>query len=466
MADRTKVVFVEPAGSHSNVFAHYMTIPMLGPLVLGTIAQQAGFDVTILNENLLRRHIQADEIADADVLCLSCMTATVERGKEIARQYRQLRRSSGRPSRSIIGGIHASMIPEDCVQDFDQVFVGEAESKLVDLLEGRITEKIVYGERVENLDAAPIPNFRLLKKWRRVHYWPILTSRGCPYNCTFCSVTEMFGRGYRTKSIDRVMQEVQSCEAGWVFFVDDHFVVNKKRTREFIEAWNARGFRKAWSCQLRAEVSRDVDLVRDMRDAGCRTVYIGFESINPATLKEIRKNQTVEDIRNSIHTFKSHAINVHGMFMFGSDSDTSEVFRHTSDFCRKAGLTSVQYLILTPLPGTVLFKQIEDERRFLHKDWRYYDAMHVVFQPKQLTPSELQQGMIECFEDFYTYTGAVNESVNLLYRTILSAIQKAYRKSYFPSVAPMVVKIFGRSIVKSWLRFNRPYLQYLDDVSR
>lgn len=466
MADRTKVIFVEPTGSHSNVFAHYMTIPMLGPLVLGTIAEQAGFDVEILNENLLRRRVRPDEIVAADILCLSCMTATIQRGKELSRQYKQLREKLGKPSRSIIGGIHASMIPEDCIDDFDQVFVGEAEGKLVDLLEGRITDKIVYGERVEDLDAAPIPNFKLLKKWKRVHYWPIMTSRGCPYNCTFCSVTEMFGRGYRTKSIARVMEEVQACEAGWVFFVDDHFVVNKKRTREFIKAWNASGTTKDWSCQLRAEVSRDKDLVRDMRDAGCRTVYIGFESINPATLLEIKKNQTVEDIRNSIRTFKDHAINVHGMFMFGSDSDTKEVFQTTSDFCHSAGLTSVQYLILTPLPGTVLFRQIEDEGRFLHKDWRYFDAMHVVYQPKQLTPSELQQGMIECFTDFYTYTGAVNESINLLHDTIRAAIRKLYRRAYFPSVAPLVVKVFGKSIVKSWLRFNRPYLKYLNEISR
>jgi radical SAM superfamily enzyme YgiQ (UPF0313 family) len=157
---------------------------------------------------------------------------------------------------------------------------------------------------------------------------------------------------------------------------------------------------------------------------------------------------------------------VHGMFMFGSDSDTKDVFQYTSDFCNKAGLTSVQYLILTPLPGTVLFKQIEDEGRFLHKDWRYFDAMHVVYKPKQLTPSELQKGMIECFCDFYTYTGAINESLNLLYGTLKTAVQRLNRRAYFPSIAPFVNKLFGKSIVKSWLRFNRPYLKYLNDISR
>ncbi len=464
MAER--VVFVEPTGSFSNVFAYYMTIPMLGPLVLGTIAEQAGYDVAILNENLLRRHIRPEELADVDILCVSSMTATVERGKEIARQYRALRQAAGKPARAIIGGIHASMIPDDVTADFDQVFVGEAETKILDVLRERIRDKIVYGERAADLDAAPIPNFKLLKNWKKVHYWPILTSRGCPYDCTFCSVTQMFGRGYRTKSVERVMEEVRACETGWIFFVDDHFVVNKKRTRAILQAMRREKIHKDWSCQLRAEVSRDEELVREMRSTGCRTVYIGLESINPASLIEINKKQTVDDIRDSVRIFKQNAINVHGMFMFGSDSDRPDVFRHTSDFCRRSGLTSVQYLILTPLPGTVLYRKIEEEGRLLHRDWRYYDAMHVVFQPKQLTPIELQQGMIECFSDFYTYAGAVNESINLVYESCRALVRRLWEKAYFPSVAPMVVKVFGRPIVKSWIRFNRPYLEYLSTMRR
>jgi len=224
-----KLVLVEPTGSHSNVFARYMTIPMLGPVYLGTIAKQAGYQVTLLNENILGRKVRAEELAEADILGLSCLTATVDRGREIARQYKSVRAKLGRPSRTIIGGIHASMLPDDVAPDFDQVFVGEAETKFLDLLSGAVSGKIVHGERLGDMDRIPVPDFTLLKGWKKIRVWPVMTSRGCPYNCNFCSVTEMFGRGYRTRSLDRVLEDVAACPRGWAFFVDDHFVVDRKR---------------------------------------------------------------------------------------------------------------------------------------------------------------------------------------------------------------------------------------------
>jgi len=115
---RGKVVFVEPRGAHANVFAKFMTMPMLGPLILGTIAEQAGYEVCILNENILGRDIRPEELAHADILCVSCMTATIQRGKVIARQYKDLRSKKGLSARTLVGGIHASMIPEDVVDHF------------------------------------------------------------------------------------------------------------------------------------------------------------------------------------------------------------------------------------------------------------------------------------------------------------------------------------------------------------
>lgn len=458
-----KIVFVEPMGVYSNVFAftELMAIPMLGPLYLGTIAEQAGYDVSILNENILGREISSDELKDVDVLCLSCMTATVERGKAIAREYTALRQSLGRQARTIIGGIHASMIPDDVSNDFDQVFVGEAETKILDVLAGRIQDKIIYGERLDDLDSIPIPNFRLLKNWKRMKLWPIMTSRGCPYDCTFCSVTEMFGRGYRTRSVERVIEEVKSYDNDWFFFVDDHFVVNKKRTKKILDALRAERPDITWSCQVRTEVSKEQELVAYMRAAGCKTVHIGLESINPQSLQEIQKGHTVDDVKRSIKVFREHNIKVHGMFMFGSDSDQEDIFKTTSHFCKKSGLTSVQYLILTPLPGTRFYKRIEQEGRLLHKQWQFYDGMHVVFQPKHFTPVELQQGMIDCFSDFYSYANGINDAINIFFETGLTFIKRMYKKVYYPSFFPSLVKIAGKRVVKNWIMHNTPYMGYL-----
>ncbi len=460
-----KVVFVEPMGAFSNVFDQYMTIPMLGPLYLATIVEREGYEVSILNENIMGRKITPTELRDVDILCLSCMTATVDRGKEISRQYKALRRSLGGKSRTIIGGIHASMIPEDVMPDFDQVFIGEAETKILDVLEGQIQEKIVYGEKIDNLDHLPVPNFKLIKNWEKIKVWPIMTSRGCPYNCSFCSVTEMFGRRYRTKTIGRVLEEMTLYDRDFLFFVDDHFALDKDRTKRLLDLIDKSEMNVKWSCQSRTEVSQDKDLVAQMRRAGCTTVYVGFESISQKSLREMKKGQSVADIKRTIEVFKKNDINIHGMFMFGSDSDEKEIFKLTSKFCLESVLTSVQYLILTPFPGTVFYKKIEREGRLLHKNWSLYDAMHVVFQPKNLSPSELQQGMIDCFSDFYSYVKAFNEAIDVFFKTFLALGKKMYKSVSFPSITPLLIKAAGRRIVKKWISYNKPYLNYLKNVS-
>jgi hypothetical protein len=121
---------------------------------------------------------------------------------------------------------------------------------------------------------------------------------------------------------------------------------------------------------------------------------------------------------------------------------------------------------MTPLPGTQLFKQLENENRLLHRQWQFYDAMHVVFQPRNLTPLELQQGMIDCFEEFYSYTNAANDAINLFFDTFGIMLRNLYKKSYLPSIIPSLLKFFGRGIVKSWVAHNRPYLGYLSVITQ
>ncbi len=457
-----KVAFVEPMAA-TNVFAKYMSIPMLGPLILGTIARDAGYDVEILNENILGKKLRDQDIEDVDILCMSCMTSTIQRGKKIARRYKEIRGT--RPARTIVGGIHASMIPEDVLPYFDQVFVGEAEADIVALLDGDFDNGIVRGRPVENLDDLPIPDYTLLRGWKG-GITPVMTSRGCPYDCTFCSVTEMFGRGYRAMSPERILEEVSSVPARKIFFVDDHFVASRRRTNKLLDLMEKTKFRKKWTCQLRADIAKDEALVGRMSDNGCVNVYIGFESVNQKMLEEIKKKQTVADIRNAIDIFQNNGIGVHGMFMLGSDSDDKTIFEETSRFTKSTHLATVQYMILTPLPGTDFYRQIEQQGRLLHKKWEYFDAMHVVFQPKNFTPEELQRGMIACFEDFYTYTHALGDAVDIFCRTAITVGKSIYEHPRFPQLSPPFVKLIGRHIVHQWKRFNRDYLGYLNILSR
>lgn len=460
--DNRKVLFVEPRGSNTNTFSKFMTIPLLGPLYLATMARDAGYDATIVNENILKRDVTDEELIEADQLCLTCLTSTVEKGKAISARYRALREARGLSNRSIIGGIHASMMPDDVSPHFDHVAIGEGEHIILDLLAGKVSTKVVRGTPVKDLDTVPIPDFGLLKGWKPDFIWPVMTSRGCPFDCNFCSVTEMFGRGFRKQSAERVVEEVKRYTGGYLFFVDDNFAVDIKRARRIMDLMREGGIRRPWTTQVRTDVTKRPGLVKQMKDSGCNWVYVGFESVNPDSLEDMQKSQNVEDIKRSIEVFHKNRIRVHGMFMFGSDPDTKAIFDTTTRFARECRIDTVQYNVLTPLPGTRFFKRVVEEDRLLHRNWDYFDGLHVVFQPKNMTPEELQRGMISCFSDFYTYTAAVGDALGTiadkgyaLARNLVAA------KRHARKIDGALLKLAGRGLVKSWIADNRSYLRYL-----
>ncbi len=460
------ILFVEPVGAVANVFSRFMSIPLLGPMYLAAMAKAAGHRVLILNENILGRDVTSEELADADILCLSCITATIERGKRISALYRNVRAAAHLPSRSIVGGIHASMLPDDVGAHFDQVVTGEAESVFLDIVDGVITEPLVRGSALENLDSLPFPDYSLIKGWGNRLLKPVMTSRGCPFDCNFCSVTKMFGRDYRAQSPARVWSEISRTAKGTVFFVDDNFCADLNRSNEILDIMIANRFHRKWTAQVRTNVTQKPEFVRKMKQAGCKVVYVGFESINPQTLKDMNKRQTVDDIKRSIKVFRENNIMVHGMFILGSDADTKDMFRTTAEFSRESGLDYVQYSVLTPLPGTEVFEKFDTEGRILHKDWSYYDGMHVTFAPKQMTANELQRGMIECFGDFYSYTNAVGSALSATVNGATTMVQKLYRTAHLRSFYPTFIRFMGKGILKQWTKENKHYLTYLGRATR
>lgn len=292
----------------------------------------------------------------------------------------------------------------------------------------------------------------------------MITSRGCPFDCDFCSVTQMFGRAYRTNPIDRVIEDCKKLDRKRVFIYDDNFTANVKRSHELMDRLITEGIKMKWSAQVRVDVARDESLVSKMSKAGCKRVYVGFESVNPKTLVNFNKRQSVADIERAIKVFHDNNIRIHGMFIFGSDEDDQSVFEPTLEFCNKNRIDTVQYSALTPLPGTYTYNRFKKEGRLLHQDWKYYDGIHAVFRPKKMTAFELQDGIIKTYKDFYSYLMAGKDALEATADFAQGLFHLTANRFSDLKINRTMFKFVGKAIVNRWTKLNKKYMEYLARV--
>lgn len=418
-----KIVFIEPRASTANVYSK-LHMPLLGPIYLGTILKNKGHEVNIYNEDI---EVPDYDRLKADIVGISILTSTAKRGYEIARKFPR--------EKVIIGGIHASLLPDEAVRFARQVVIGEAEGVISDIIEEKIRDQIVYGKPVENLDALPYPDFSLIKGFKAVPLlMPVSTSRGCPFDCSFCSVTKIFGRKYRFRSAGNVLKELVSRNTKSFFFCDDNFTANPKRTEVLLDLMLKNKIND-WSCQVRCDVVKNKGLLNLMAKAGCKVVCVGFESINHKTLEAYQKKQTIEDIIAAIKSFHKKRIKVHGMFVLGSDNDNKMTVWDTFKFAVKQKIDTIQMMILTPFPGTKVHADLETENRIFTRDWNLYDGQHIVFKPKLLSARELQLNIINAYLKFYS----LSRSFSLL-------LKLRFRNALF--------RLMGYAIVRKWLEAN------------
>ncbi len=461
------IYFIEAKSPGSHIFSR-TTLPRLGSILLGTILKERGYNAKVFIEDIAPPAWNL--LDDADMVCISSITSTANRAFQIADRFKK----QGVPV--VLGGPHTTFLPDESLQHADYVVRGEGEETLVELLDclnhntsldaiKGLSYKNVHNETVHNpdrelihdLDNAPIPDFSLVYKWAAKTV-PIATSRGCPFGCKFCSVIPMFGRKYRFKSIERVIEELQTSASNreHVFFIDDNFAANKSRTKELLRTIIDLNMKFEWSAQVRTDVAKDHELLRLMEKAGCFAVFIGFESINPKTLDLYNKGQGIADIENSIRTVKQHNIKIHGMFVLGSDTDDIDTIKNTAKFAKKLDIESIQFMVLTPLPGTPVFKELKTSGRLIHTDWSKYDAHHAVFEPSLMTAYELHVETLKAMGKFYSW-GAVLRNLSRfdffyavvgLYgiRSIKKALSEA--KSYVDQLRYLITTEFDRKTEK------------------
>jgi len=385
----------------------YYRFPLMGSLCLGTILKEAGHEVTILRDSVRSLCDKGkgwlhEAILKADVVAISLMTSTANRGYQIADAIRKV----APRIRIIMGGSHPTYMSEEALEHSDLVVRGEGEEVILEAVNNSDLTGIIQGSQVEDLNKYPVPDFSIIADQDRPpRQTPISTSRGCPYDCVFCSVSSTFGRKCRFRDPGNVLEEIVMRVAQGhkkFFFYDDNFAINRERTKILLDGIASRGLKIDWSAEARTDVAKDGELLELMARSNCKYMLIGLESVNPKTLVSYNKKQGIEDIKRCITQLHRHGIRVHGMFVLGSDEDDSNTVRDTVEFCHEMKLDTVQFSILHPLPGSRLYDILDSENRIFTKNWSLYDGSHVVFKPKKMLPMELQEKFFWAWKKFYS----------------------------------------------------------------
>ena len=406
-----KIRLIEPNAPSMHQWSHSYFV-RLGLPMIGAALKQHGHDVRIYCPQLAP--VDWDDVYSAELVGLSTTTSTTPATYEIADDLRR----RGIPV--IIGGSHVTFMADEALEHVDYVARGEGGEtimvELAEVLQGGRELGSVMGlsyiedgktvhaplhERCSDLDTLPFPDLDLIVGHRRLTNVPIMTSWGCPFACNFCSVTAMFGRKYRFRSAENVIAEIKQKRPKQIFFYDDNFAADKKRLKTLLRMMIAEGITVPWGAQVRTDVVRDKELLQLMRASGADFVALGLESVNQDTLDRFEKSQTVADIEEAIRVLHDYGIRSHGMFVLGADDDTEDSVRETVEFALRNQIDTVMLNILTPLPGTQQFADLDAEGRILERDWSFYDAQHIVFRPRHMSPSHLLRETLRANRRFY-----------------------------------------------------------------
>lgn len=401
--NRPRLLIISPSWTHDwwrggRVLSPPLSLPLLAGLTPRDV------DVRLIDENV--------EITDtntpADWVAITCMTASAPRAYELADAFR----ARGIPV--VMGGIHPTVLPDEASAHADSVVVGEAEPVwrqiMEDLAGNRLKPRYAdYGFAC--MEGMSLPRRDLLKGERYITTNVVQTARGCPNGCSFCSVSTVFGRRYRFRPIAEVVEEVRSLR-GWIGFVDDNIVGHAGRAKELFEALIPLKIR--WVGQGDISMARDPELMSLAVRSGCQAMFVGLESVSQENLRAVSKRPNIgTDMVESIRKIHKAGIEIIGSFVLGLDGDHKDVFTKTAEFAKSQKLVAAQFSVLTPFPGTVIRRQMEDEGRIADYDWSRYTMSNVVFRPKNMTAEELQTGQKATYRSFYSIQSILTRALTL-----------------------------------------------------
>jgi len=398
-------------------------------------------EVKITDENV--EPIDFEE--DVDLVGVTGMVLHAPRAYQIAQRFRQ----RGIPV--VMGGPHASSLPLEAKEYVDAVVIGEAENVWEGLIEDykKGCLKPFYKEDTFcSMERLPFPRLDLLRKDAYMTVNCVQTTRGCPHQCDFCHVTHFFGKTYRCRPVEEVIEEVKRLDGEFVVFIDDNIAGNRHYARELFT--QLKPLKKKWASQASMTLTRDPELLKLAAESGCVSLFIGVESLSSENLKEVNKafNQ-VSQFEEAMKALHHHDIMILAGFIFGLDHDDEGVFERTLRFCERNRIELPTFFILTPLPGTALFQRMESEGRLLHKDWGQYNGATVVFKPRLMTEETLQRGFNWACKEGYSWNSIFKRVFHPQQRFFTRVVSNiAYRsiaqrtpEGYLPSLSRILQKM-------------------------
>lgn len=435
-----KLLLINPATTHSGLGNIKATA--WPPLNLPYLAAMTPphYQIEVIDEN-----IEPFTFKTADIVGITAFTSSVQRGYRIAQIYKE----KGIPT--VMGGIHVSMMPEEALRYCDVVVVGEAETvwpKVLSDFEAGCLKK-QYKGAWESLDSLPMPRRDILKN--RYYRWgSIQTSRGCPMNCAFCSVTAFNGRRFRRRNLEDVIAELETIPQKRVLITDDNIIGYGKKDREWARAFFNRilekGIKKTFFAQASLLFGEDTELARLASRAGLKIIFVGMESINPKTLAAYKKDINLKRLQQTrykelIETIRKAGIVFLGAFVLGGDEDDLQVFHATLDFIKTSHIDVLQVTKPTPLPGTQLWHSLKKDGRIIRddfpSDWDDYGLTRLVFKPRRMTIEEVYEGFTYLRHVYYRFWETVRRTSSTFSATksitttfIAYRLNASYRKAF------------------------------------
>jgi radical SAM superfamily enzyme YgiQ (UPF0313 family) len=388
-----KIELIVPATQENLLNRKKALGPHLGLAMVAALTPPE-VEVSLTDENVTVIDFQKE----IDLVGITTLTITAARAYEIADTFRE------KGVKVILGGSHPSALPKEAIKHADAVVIGEAEGIWANVIEDFKENKLqkIYSQRKQpSLINLPIPRRDLFTDGSYYIKNTISTTRGCPYACSFCSVTSFFGHTYRCRPLEEILKEIETMNYKKpIWFVDDNIVGNPKFAKRLFRALVP--YKLKWVAQASITIARDDELLKLAAESGSMSLLIGFETLSQDNLVAMGKRvNVVDEYEMVIRKIHSYGIAIHGFFILGLDGDDEHVFERTVRFAKKMKLESAQFAWPVPYPGTALHESLEKAGRIVTKSWSQYESS-VVFEPKLISREILQKGRDWVWREFYS----------------------------------------------------------------